>query len=339
MHTKKLPLYSLLFLILSGAIGTYFFLSKKHKEIAVAPAGVAPHKTSEAKPDNCFKIDRQKGFELINPLLSVNPTSESNELAPLKEKVMNLIEDDKRGGLLASASVYLSSFSLCEWIYINPDESYHPGSLIKVPMLVTYLKQAENDPGLLDKKIFFDGKERVPPQIYNSKTLEAGHSYTIKELLHYMIAYSDNNATYILNKNADVNLFRKVYTDLNLPEPDIRDSRYEITARRFSDFIVVLYNATYLSRKSSELALELLTECDFKEGIVKELPATVKVAHKFGEWGDYRMNIHEVHESGIVYMNNKPYLLTIMTKGNSAKELSAEISKISKLVYENIAAF
>ncbi len=339
MLTKKLPLYSLLFLFLSGATGTFIYVNKHRAPAPVIPANVAGSAAVASKPDNCFNLVRQKGFDLISPLLTVNPTAESDDLAPLKAKVMNLIEDDKRVGLLNSASVYLSSFSLGEWIYINPEESYHPGSLIKVPMLVTYLKQAENDPEVLNKKLFFDNTEKVPQQIFNSKTIEPGHSYTVKELLHYMIAYSDNNATNLLNKNADVNLFKKVYTDLNMPEPDIHDSRYEITARRFSDFIVVLYNATYLSRKSSELALELLTECDFKEGMVKDLPTTVKVAHKFGEWGDYRMNIHEVHESGIVYMNNKPYLLTIMTKGNSAKELSAEICKISKLVYEHVASF
>lgn len=153
-----------------------------------------------------------------------------------------------------------------------------------------------------------------------------------------MAAYSDNNATKLLNENAKINDFIKTFTDLNMPEPNVSERNYDISAKNISEFFIVFYYATYISKVNSEYAMELLTECDFKEGMLKELPATVKVAHKFGEWGDNRMNLHELHETGIVYFQNKPYLLTVATKGNNSKDLSTVISKISKLVYDELSS-
>jgi beta-lactamase class A len=80
--------------------------------------------------------------------------------------------------------------------------------------------------------------------------------------------------------------------------------------------------------------LKLLNECNFKDGLQKGLPAEVNVAHKFGEWGDTKSNIHELHETGIVYLNSNPYLVTIMTRGTNPKDLSLEIGKISRTIYD-----
>lgn len=284
-----------------------------------------------------YKFATQNGYNLIKPLLLVRPAVESREFRPLKNKILAMLEEDRRLGLINFATVYLMTFQQGKWMYINPDESMNPGSLIKVPLLITYLKEAESDPQVMNKKITFDKTQGIPTQTYNSLQIQPGHSYTVKDLLHYMIAYSDNNATHLLNQNVNVEHFKRTFTDLGIPEPDVKDRNYEISARRMSKFMIVLYNATYLSRTSSEYALKLLSECDFKEGLVKGLPAGTNIAHKFGEWGDRAINVIEMHETGIVYIDDNPYLLTVMTKGISANDLSVEISKISRLVYETLA--
>jgi len=285
--------------------------------------------------NNC-KIGTQKGYKLIKPMLWAKPAKESQAFAALKTQLIRTIESDSRQKLLTSASVYLYSFSDGDWTYINPNESFNPGSLIKVPMLITYLEMAEKDPKIMNKKILCENNDYIPTQTYETHAINPGRSYTVRELLHSMIAYSDNNATNLLNKNADLHLFRKAFTDLNIPEPNLGDREFQISAKRYSRFLIVLYNASYLSRNSSELALRLLSECDFKEGMVKELPTNIPVAHKFGEWGDNKLNQHVLSESGIVYYNDKPYLLTVMTKGTNVKNLAPEISKISKMTYDYI---
>jgi beta-lactamase class A len=56
--------------------------------------------------------------------------------------------------------------------------------------------------------------------------------------------------------------------------------------------------------------------------------------HKFGEAGD--ANEKQLHESAIIYLDNNPYLLTIMTKGNDMKKLPDVINQISALIYQNM---
>jgi beta-lactamase class A len=93
-----------------------------------------------------------------------------------------------------------------------------------------------------------------------------------------------------------------------------------------------LYNASYLNNKNSEFATELLIKCNFKNGIVSGMPSSTKIAHKFGESGDAREQ--QLNESAIIYLNNNPYIITIMTKGKDYKQLPTIIKEISNATYQ-----
>jgi beta-lactamase class A len=279
-------------------------------------------------------ISRQNGYSLIRPLLLARPVNESKELAPLKKKLAEQIEQEIVAGNITSASVHVMSFAKGEWTCVNPNGPFNMGSLVKVPLLMTYLYEAETNSQVLNKKIYC---EQVLSQNYASMNVQAEHFYSVKDLLKYMIAGSDINATFMLYDNVNVKLFKKTFTVLELPEPNLKDKNYKTTARLFSRFLTVLYDATYLSRSSSEQALRLLNQCSFKDGLTKGLPPTVKMAHKFGEWADSKNGLHGLHETAIVYLNDNPYLITVMTQGNDKKNLSEEVGKISKIVYETFA--
>ena len=169
---------------------------------------------------------------------------------------------------------------------------------------------------------------------YQSKQIKLGSKYTVRQLLTYMISYSDNNATALLNNNLEADVLYKLFADLNLVIPDIKAQHYYFTVKDYSLFLRTLYNATYLSVANSEYAMELLEKCEFKGGIVNGLPSNIRVAHKFGESGT--PTEMQLHESAIIYDKDKTYLLTVMTKGKDNKSLSSLISKISELVHKNI---
>jgi len=249
--------------------------------------------------------------------------------------VYQLIENYKKNKVITSASVYLKAYSTNDWTSINPDEKFKPGSLLKVPELITFLRMNEIKPGILDKVILFDKPfDSAKKPEFVSKSIQLGQKYTVRELLTYMIAYSDNNATYILNTLIDVDVFKKVFTDLDLPAPDWNASDYPLTASDFSLFMRALFNASYLTIEDSEFATKLLSKSDFKEGILKSLPPSIKAIHKFGEAGD--LVEKQLHESAVIYLDNSPYLVTIMTKGNDMKKLPEVISQISSLIYQNM---
>lgn len=339
MFSRKIPVYYILLCIVATAVVTYiaarFFFRDKF---------FAAHSSSEAaaipvtyKPDCTYDITRLTGYRHISPIVSAAHECEAESLMPLKMTIASYIDHEQTAGNVLNASVYIRCLNNDDWINVNPTDAFHPASLLKVPQLITYLKMAEVKPGLLDKEFEFSGSaENMPTQYYSAKTLQPGHKYSIKELFHFMIVYSDNNANVELVNRMDMAVFNKTFKDLRLTAPDLMDRNYVIGTRDYSKFLEALYNAAYLSISASEYATELLVEATFKDGILKKLPRNVPVAHKMGEWGDGRTV--ELHDCGIVYIENRPYIITVMTRGNDMEKLSETIGTISRLVFDAMSS-
>jgi beta-lactamase class A len=273
-------------------------------------------------------------------LVYAEPSCETEGLNSVKYAIEDKINALRESGQIRNASVYLRLFNRGEWISIGDNERYSPGSLLKVPELMTIMKMKEKDPDILNTKLYFEKAiETTKTATFITKGIETGKYYTVRELLYYMIAHSDNNATYLLNKFMDISTFKKVFTDLGLPEPDMTASEYKISAKEFSVFMKVLYNASYLSIKDSEFCTELLSKCDFRSGLIAGIPKDCIAAHKFGEGGDAKTQTFNLSESGLVYCKDKTYLVTIMTNGTDMRSLAPVISNISKVVHENLEAY
>jgi beta-lactamase class A len=331
VRNKKIPLpLSLLFLILFGVITHFTTKTVVTREI---------EEMNARENYSAYSFRRMKGFKLIRPLMVVKPVQESNLYSGLKLDINNIIAAYKENGTLSSGAVYFRDFIHSDWISINDIEKYDPGSILKIPMMMCYLLMEEEKPGTFDKKLLFEKKYDVPfKPFYIERGIEYGRSYSIKELLNYIIVDSDNNANFLLNANMDLNKFLKIFNDLSILIPDIRAASLPINVRECSRFIEVLVNSTYLNESKSEYALSLLAKSKFKEGIIKGINENdVVVAHKFGEAGD-DIN-HQLHETAVFYVNNQPYLLTIMTRGNknvSFDKLAEVIQKISGAIYVNL---
>jgi beta-lactamase class A len=288
-------------------------------------------KMKEPCANECsLNVHRLKGaYKYIAPLQYVERTTESAKYAGLKNQIATYISQKKQSGEIQEASVYLRDFDQADWFSINGDQAFHPGSLIKVPILISYLRLEEKQPGILNYSVHYD-KAAVPVQTFNSKQITPGKNYTIRELLEYMIAYSDNNATYLLKQNLPFDRFKRTYERIGLPTASLMDPNYSISAKQYSDFIKILYNVGYLSNEHSEMAMSLLAKCDFQNGFAAGFPKGTPIAHKFGEWGNGID--HELHESGIVYIDGSAYLLTVMTKGKDVNVLPGVIKDISAMI-------
>ncbi len=87
----------------------------------------------------------------------------------------------------------------------------------------------------------------------------------------------------------------------------------------------MLFTSSYLQRQDSQILLKLLSQTSFKEFLSSGLPDSVLFSHKYGE--DAGDNIYS--DSGIVYLQNRPYMLTVMFHGinrDSAKVLMKQVS-------------
>jgi beta-lactamase class A len=328
---KKIPLHIAMLMSFAGiAMGCVILYSFQ------------VNKTAEPASDSSLQVctpeaKRLNGYAFIKPLLFTDKQCQAERLMPLKNEVSEVLNNYKLSGSIQSGSVYLRQLNQGDWITAGDDEKYYPGSLLKVPELITFLKMNEKAPGLLDKKIAYTEPLNLPKHaVYVSKSIEIGKTYSVKELLYYMIAYSDNNATMLLNQRMDMDIFKKVFTDLGLSQPDLTKNDIPLTPKEYSYFMRVLYNASYLNTEDSEFCTELLSHSDFVSGMINGLPKGTKVVHKFGEAGD-GVNAH-FSESGIIYIQNSPYLLTVMLKGKDNKVLPSVVSDISRKVFETISS-
>lgn len=278
------------------------------------------------------------GGNLTNPLLECVGVSDDHSLGQLD------ISDPELTAFTASIqkkynlpmmSVYVRDLNNGPWIGVNQGENFIGGSLLKVPMLISYYKLADNDPSILNKVIEYKTQAVDNTQYYSpSQQIEVGKKYTVEELLKYMTYYSDNNAAYLLSQNIDPKEFDKVFQALGLGDPDI-NKPYPVDTKTYAGFFRILFNASYLSKSSSEKVLDLLSHTEFNRGLQGLIPKSIVVSHKFGIRTDG--NVNQLHDCGIVYYPGHPYLLCIMSRGGTFDNMASSIAEVSKFVFDQVA--
>jgi beta-lactamase class A len=162
-----------------------------------------------------------------------------------------------------------------------------------------------------------------------------GEKHTVEDLIVRTIVFSDNIAVTLLVQNSEkfgISL-QSVYSDFGIKYT--LDTSDNMNVKDYASFFRILFNASYLNRAMSDSALELLTETKFKSGIAAGVPATIKVANKFGEKPFDGPN-KQLHDCGIIYYPKHPYLLCVMSRGADFPTLEHNISNISALIYKEV---
>lgn len=295
------------------------------------------HKNPYRSSDLEYRGDTPKDAKLtfVSPLLEC-VGYEAPELKSFKETLEDFMDQSVNQGAITDASIYFRDLNNGLWLAINAEEVFTPASLLKVPLAMSYLKESELHPEVLDQKIVFQPGEIISfKQNYlPSKVVEPGREYAVRELLERMLIYSDNNAQRALYKMS-TGQWRRVFDDLGIGLPEGEKDGDFILVKDYARFFRVLYNASYLSKENSNYLLNLLSQSEFKQGLSLGVPKSVSIAHKFGEreFGE----IEQLHDCGVVYAQKSPYVLCIMSRGQDYRELSQFIGKISSLVYEEVS--
>ncbi len=336
MEKNGLSILSLLGASLVGGLISYVCFDKTGGTGAVLST-TKPMVLAAHAPICDQRIMRVNGFHLVKPLLSSEPMCSSPRFDGIKDAIGDVVAKFKSEGVVTSASVYLREFKKGEWTVYNENEDYDPGSMLKLPVLLTLLAMSEEQPGFMDHTTVCDRSGSTGKQVFfESQHAEPGRSYTTRQYLELMIVNSDNIATANVMHLMPKDRFIRTFTDLGLPGPDLGAKRYRMTVQDYSVFMKALYNSSYLGPLNSERALDLMARSDFKLGLCAGIPDPVAVAHKFGESGDTQEQ--QLHETGLVYLPGNTYLITVMTRGNDMTRLPQVLSSISKLVYERMAA-
>lgn len=283
-------------------------------------------------------------YDYISPLLACDFSvqAEKTEWAELQPELENHVQTLVSEGKFDKLSVFFRDFGSAATISVRPEDTFFPASLNKVPLMMTVLKMTEEDEAFWDLEIDTShltdsnqGQEITPKAV-----VAPGGRVTVAEAVERMIRHSDNNGFYALLPHLNVETYQQIHNDLRIPYETI-DQSFEdfMTAEDYSYFLRVLFSATYLNPEASEQALELLAESDYGNALRAGINPAIPVAHKFGLLTrEAEPKERELHDCGIVYYPNNPYLLCVMSKSSlPLVEIEQTIAGISKTVYDYVS--
>ena len=165
----------------------------------------------------------------------------------------------------------------------------------------------------------------------------------LREMLHWMMALSDNTATNALITLLGFEAINGYIAALGLKSTALQ--------RKMLDFQAVswgrnnytsledqyrmyegLYRGTLLPRELGQWALDLLGRCRSFSSLQRYLPDPVPVLHKPGELD------HLSHDAGIILLPNHPYFLGVFTWDGPALDGQPQqkrlIGRLSRMVYD-----
>jgi len=311
----------------------------------MALSTVVPWPGTLSSSGNFLHREKTDKYAFINPLLwcGADEDKEFGQYQSLKKTVNALIAKKLADRDITNVSIYFRELNNGRWFGINENDKFSPASLLKVARAIAYYKLSEKHPEILTQKIPYTGAydDNKTEDFKSNKSVVPGQSYTTEELIASMLQYSDNNATRLIDENMDRTALQDVYTDLDIPTPDFqKDNGDFLSAKSYSYFWRVLYNATYLRKSFSEKILSILASSDFSDGMRAGIPRAISIAHKFGERETDLPNgsllSRELHDCGIVYDKHGPYFLCVMTEGNDFKNLAGVIRDINATIFDEI---
>ncbi len=281
-------------------------------------------------------------FTLINPTRCEPGTAFVNpEYDALRQELNGYIAQQRSAGL-EKAGVYFRDLRNGPTFSINAKDTYIGASILKMPVLLEYLKEAETQPEIFDVELVAE----IVPTTTNqglpvNQTVEGGKKYTVRTLLERMIKYSDNNSRAALvkfyqSRHPEGRIILDTLENIGISQLKTDDQGTYISVDATASIFRILYNAAYLGPEQSQLALTWLTASAYDDGIAKPIPQDIPVANKYGIYNTAQ--VKELHDCGIIFYPNHPYVLCVMTKGRSIENLQNTIVHISKVVYEELAS-
>ena len=294
-----------------GALISYAMFEGPHTLRRDAPAPPKATMKETVAPTCAQALVRVPGYKYVHHLLTAGAACESSRLSPLRDSVATLVEALRSQGQLTSATVHVRDFKHGEWMACNGNETYAPGALRDLLLLIAAFSMEERTPGFLDRSI-------------------SGTS--MRMFLHRMVAQHDAAARGTVYHAVPTERVSTLLAHLGLPASSMQDD-HRCTAAEYTTIMASLFNAADLSPMNADKALDLLV-ADGSQRSIAALPADVQVA---GVSAEARTTDGAgLNSTGIVYAPTGPYVVTIMAKGGDPTRLQSATKAIERMVYDRM---
>ncbi len=207
-----------------------------------------------------------------------------------------------------NVSIYYETINSGANISVGKELRLFPASLSKLVQAIIIVKKVEDGE--------LDWDQQLKP-IEGDTSSDSGELYktigsssmSVEDLLKELLVNSDNTAQNIFRRQLNVSDYISFQQETGLE--DLYNEKGFISAKEYTRILRVLYTSSYLNPENSEKILEYMSQSKFKDYLSQGIPGDVKFAHKYGENKEYNI----FADSGIVYVKNRPYLLTVIIKG------------------------
>ncbi len=253
----------------------------------------------EHVPDSKYKLlDPMREF-ISRDSYIINIQSLRSYLHALEDKYPN------------NVSIYYETINTGANISVGKELRLFPASLSKLVQAIIVVKKVEEGHLTWDQQLKpIEGDiSSDSGELY--KTIGT-NSMSVEDLLEQLLVDSDNTAQNIFRRQLDIPDYIAFQQETGLE--DLYNEKGLISAKEYTRLLRVLYTSSYLKPENSEKILTYMTEAKFRDYLSQGLPGDVRFAHKYGE----NKEQHIFADSGIVYIRNKPYMLTVILKGKDS---------------------
>ena len=261
-------------------------------------------------------------------------------LVPLKDEILNKYQQEKE-----NFAFYIEDLNSGSWTGWQEKEPFITASLLKVPIAIATMKKIDKGDWTLDTS--FRLEENLKDKGFGELWKEpVGTSFTVERLLSEMIQKSDNTSFRMLVNKLSNDEITNLNYHIGVSDSEMRvevlstgEKVGKLYAKELASTFRALYNATYLTRKSSNYILDLLTKTKFSDNVSDVIPANIPVAHKIAAFDSADPNRPKnYHDCGITYIPEHPYLYCIMTQNygsDKSEEIITGIGEMNFIFFES----
>lgn len=231
------------------------------------------------------------------------------------------------------------------------DEPMPTASLIKLPIMVEAYRQAAEGKIDLAGIVTFREEDKTPGSGILSTQFSPGATFTLRDAIRLMIAYSDNSATNLVLAKTGLSATSETMEQLGFPNTKVhafvfrpmssiapdRSRQFGLgstTAGEMIRLVELIQGKKIVTPDACETMLDHLRKCEDKR-LSKLLPPGVKVAHKTGSVAAVRT------DAGLIEAKSGPIAICVLTRNNKDQRWTDEnagevlTSKIARAVYDH----
>lgn len=259
-------------------------------------------------------------ISLENIIVLENPHKNTEDVSQVKKDFKEMTQD-----LSGVYAFYVYNFADRTEYGVNENNVMQAASLIKLPVIFTAFYEADNGNFNLREKYVLEDSDKIGGSGSLASKI-AGTEYTLRELLFFMGNESDNTSFGVIrNKLGDETIY-SVINKLGLKNTNLEDNL--TTPYEVGLILKRIYEANLISEDAKDFIIDSLTNTWYENHLPKGVSDDVVVAHKYGR------EIHVVNDAGIVFFDNKPFVLVIMTDGVVEREADDIFPDLARLIFD-----